>query len=73
MKSSQEILGREAESIPVSSRIKYFDMVIDHGKGALLYDVEGRAYIDFLASASSANTGHCHHVWLKPFRSRQKS
>lgn len=60
MKSSQEILGREAESIPVSSRIKYFDMVIDHGKGALLYDVEGRAYIDFLASASSANTGHCH-------------
>lgn len=60
MKNSQEILERESENIPKSSRIKYFDMVIDHGEGALIYDVEGNEYIDFLASASSANTGHCH-------------
>ncbi|CAM3049195.1 aspartate aminotransferase family protein [Lactococcus hircilactis] len=60
MNKSQEILAVESESLPSSSRIKYFDMVIDHGKGALLYDVDGREYIDFLASASSANTGHCH-------------
>lgn len=60
MEKSQAILDDESQQLPRSTRIKYFDLVIDHGKGALLYDVEGREYIDFLASASSANTGHAH-------------
>ncbi|MDR0199196.1 MAG: aspartate aminotransferase family protein [Streptococcaceae bacterium] len=63
MSQNEHILDDEAKAMAPSSRIKYFDMVIDHGKGALLYDADGKEYIDLLASASSANTGHSHpHV-----------
>jgi 4-aminobutyrate aminotransferase len=60
MDRNEEILAQEALNMPKASRVKYFDLVLDHGKGALLYDVDGREYIDLLASASSANTGHSH-------------
>ena len=60
---NQEILHDEDESFASASRIKYFDMVIESGEGAILKDVEGNEYIDLLASASSTNTGHSHpHV-----------
>ncbi|CAI2669960.1 aspartate aminotransferase family protein [Apilactobacillus kunkeei] len=60
---NQEILHDEDESFASASRIKYFDMVIESGEGAILTDVEGNEYIDLLASASSTNTGHSHpHV-----------
>ncbi|AYG00132.1 aspartate aminotransferase family protein [Lactococcus allomyrinae] len=65
MKDNHSILTEEAESIPESSRVKYFDIVLERGSGALLYDVEGREYIDFLSSASSANVGHCHPKVVK--------
>lgn len=39
------------------------NVVIESGRGAYLYDANGKRYIDLLASASSVNTGHCHpHV-----------
>ncbi|GAK30091.1 4-aminobutyrate aminotransferase [Weissella oryzae SG25] len=60
MQSNNQVLAAEADCLPTSSRIKYFDMVLDHGQGAILVDVEGHEYIDLLASASSANTGHAH-------------
>ena len=41
-----------------SGRIKYYPLVIDHGYGATLIDVDGKSYIDLLASASSQNVGH---------------
>lgn len=57
---NKEILDQEGQTFASASRIKYFDMVIDSGKGAMLKDVEGHEYIDLLASASSTNTGHSH-------------
>lgn len=39
-------------------RIPYFPVAFEKGDGALLYDYNGKEYIDFLASASSANLGH---------------
>ena len=33
---------------------------VDSGKGALLYDVEGRAYIDFAGGIAVMNVGHSH-------------
>ena len=39
-------------------RIPYYPVAFEKGKGALLYDYNGKEYIDFLASASSANLGH---------------
>lgn len=39
-------------------RIPYYPVAFERGDGALLYDYNGKEYIDFLASASSANLGH---------------
>ena len=39
-------------------KIPYYPISFRSGKGALLYDYNGKEYIDFLASASSANIGH---------------
>jgi ornithine--oxo-acid transaminase len=41
------------------------DIVIDHGKGVWLYDVEGNKYLDCLSSYSAVNQGHCHPEILK--------
>lgn len=58
--SNRQILDKEQQAFSTAARIKYYDIVIDHGKGAVLTDVEGNNYIDLLASASSTNTGHAH-------------
>ncbi len=60
MAKNDELLHQEARSLASPSRIKYFDLVIAQGNGALLTDADGKEYIDLLASASSTNTGHCH-------------
>lgn len=39
-------------------KIPYYPISFKHGKGAILYDYNEKEYIDFLASASSANIGH---------------
>jgi ornithine--oxo-acid transaminase len=36
------------------------DVVIDRARGAWVWDVEGRKYLDFLAAYSAVNQGHCH-------------
>ncbi len=36
------------------------DLVITHGKGATLYDENGRAYIDCVGGQGAANLGHAH-------------
>jgi len=36
------------------------DVVIDHGKGVWVWDVEGKKYMDFLSAYSAVNQGHCH-------------
>jgi len=40
------------------------DVVITRAEGIWLWDVEGRRYMDFLASYSAVNQGHCHPVIL---------
>src|SRR5579864_1164804 len=41
------------------------DVVIERAEGAWVYDVEGRRYLDCLASYSAVNQGHCHPKILK--------
>ena len=53
-----EILSRQDNLMPKSARVPYIPISFERGKGAKLYDVDGKEYIDFLASASSANIGH---------------
>ncbi|MBN1393850.1 MAG: ornithine--oxo-acid transaminase [Pirellulales bacterium] len=39
---------------------KPLDVVIQRGEGIWLWDVEGKKYMDCLASYSAVNQGHCH-------------
>lgn len=65
MGKNQEIIKSDDQFMPQANRIKYFDMVIKSGSGAILTDVEGKKYIDLLASASSTNIGHSHPAVVK--------
>lgn len=56
----QNIIGRDKKVISPASRMPYYPFVISKGKGALMEDVNGSKYIDFLTSAAALNTGHCH-------------
>lgn len=64
-KNNNEVLKRENAAFATAARIKYYDIVLDHGQGAIVTDIEGRDYIDLLASASSTNTGHAHPQVVK--------
>jgi ornithine--oxo-acid transaminase len=35
-------------------------VVLNHGEGVFLYDVDGKRYYDFLSGYSAVNQGHCH-------------
>lgn len=35
-------------------------VVLDRGQGAVVWDVEGKQYFDFLSAYSAVNQGHCH-------------
>lgn len=60
---NETLLAEEGAVYAKAARVKYFNIVIDHGKGATITDADGRTYIDLLASASATNTGHSHpHV-----------
>ena len=39
---------------------KPIDVVLNHGEGVWVWDVEGNKYLDCLSSYSAVNQGHCH-------------
>ena len=57
---TQDYVERDRACMGPTARIPYYDLVVDHARGALLYDVDGNEYIDLLAAATSANVGHSH-------------
>ena len=58
MSKAQDLIKEDEQYFAKSGRIKYYALAIDHGYGATLVDVDGKEYIDLLASASSQNVGH---------------
>ncbi len=44
---------------------KPLDVVLSRGEGVWVWDVEGNKFLDFLASYSAVNQGHCHPRILK--------
>src|SRR6516165_9149649 len=44
------------------------DVVIEHGSGVWVYDVNGRRYLDCLSAYSALNQGHCHPRLLQVFQ-----
>src|SRR5436190_144302 len=54
---SQEILQRKAQVVADPLSI-YIPVVIDHGDGATLTDVDGNTFIDFTGGVGCLNVGH---------------
>ena len=54
MKSSFKNIDREY----VANTYGRFDLEITHGKGSLVYDINGKEYIDFFCGAGALNYGH---------------
>ncbi|KRN61068.1 aminotransferase class III-fold pyridoxal phosphate-dependent enzyme [Pediococcus inopinatus] len=54
----QRLIAMDHQYVAPAGRVSKFDLVVDHGLGAKIWDVDGNAYIDFLASASAVNVGH---------------
>ncbi len=64
-KKSLEYIERDKNVVSRVSRLSYFPLVIESGKGAKIIDVDGNEYIDFLSSASSLNLGSSHPAVTK--------
>lgn len=43
-----------------TSYIKEYPLVVDHGRGAMLVDVDGNRYLDFMAGIAVSSTGYAH-------------
>src|SRR5881394_3652802 len=56
---SQEILQRKALVIADPLSI-YIPVVLDHGEGATLTDVDGNTFLDFTGGVGCLNVGHAH-------------
>lgn len=56
--TNKSICEKEKLVLSQIQKLPYCPIAIKSGNGALLYDYDGNEYIDFLASASSANLGH---------------
>ena len=59
---SQEILERK-ERVVADALSVFLPVVIDHGEGATLTDVDGNRFIDFTGGVGCLNVGHANpHV-----------
>jgi ornithine--oxo-acid transaminase len=50
----------ELENVYGAHNYHPLDVVIERAQGVWVYDVEGKRYLDCLASYSAVNQGHCH-------------
>ena len=57
--SEAEHLAPGTQSVALFSRL-----CMDHGKGALLYDVDGQRYVDLLAGVGVASLGYAHPKYV---------
>ena len=56
---AQDIIARDAE-YSSTSYIKEYPLAVSHGRGAVIEDVDGNRYIDFMAGIAVASTGYSH-------------
>jgi 4-aminobutyrate aminotransferase / (S)-3-amino-2-methylpropionate transaminase / 5-aminovalerate transaminase len=56
---SQEILNRKLRVVADPLSI-YAPVIVDHGRGATVTDVDGNTFIDFMGGVGCLNVGHAH-------------
>lgn len=66
-KKSQELFAAEQRYIAagLQSIGLRSQMVLDHGSGATITDVDGKTYIDFVAGVCVASLGHAHPAYVE--------
>ncbi|MEW6400103.1 MAG: aspartate aminotransferase family protein [Bacillota bacterium] len=57
---SRALIAREERAVGTAIKIRFFPLVVDRARGARLWDVDGREYLDFTAGWAVANTGYGH-------------
>ncbi|CAK5084289.1 unnamed protein product [Meloidogyne enterolobii] len=62
-KTSQHYIKKEAKY--GAHNYKPIPVVISHGKGCNVWDVDGKSYYDCLSGYSALNQGHCHPRLVK--------
>ncbi|RLF82594.1 aspartate aminotransferase family protein, partial [Thermococci archaeon] len=62
---AKELVEREKSVISQGLGVKLFPVVPERGYGALIEDVDGNIFIDFLAGAAAASTGYAHPRLVK--------
>lgn len=55
----EQIIERD-EQVVSPSYTRSYPFVMDHGKGCMVWDVDGNRFIDFTAGVAVLSTGHCH-------------
>ena len=53
------VLARRAKAIPSAIRTIY-PVVMDKAQGAIIQDVDGNKFLDFIGGVGVLNIGHCH-------------
>ncbi|MFH1620108.1 MAG: acetyl ornithine aminotransferase family protein [bacterium] len=56
---ARDIVKRDRE-YSSTSYIKEYPLVVSHGKGAMVEDVDGNRYLDFMAGIAVSSTGYAH-------------
>ncbi|WP_209476548.1 acetyl ornithine aminotransferase family protein [Thermococcus stetteri] len=62
---ARELIEREKRFVSPGLGVKLFPVVPERGYGALIEDVDGNVFIDFLAGAEAASTGYAHPKLVK--------
>ncbi len=62
---ARALIEREKRVVSQGLGVKLFPVVPERGYGALIEDVDGNVFIDFLAGAAAASTGYAHPKLVK--------
>src|SRR5262245_53305571 len=68
---AKAIIERDIEVISPSYTRSY-PFVMDHGRGNMVWDVDGNRFIDFTAGVAVLNTGHCHPEVVKAVQAQSE-
>lgn len=63
-----QALWRERERFVTSSYYHYTRIFIKEARGAALWDVDGKRYVDFTGGIGALNVGHCHPKVVEAIR-----
>ncbi|MDY3917796.1 MAG: 4-aminobutyrate--2-oxoglutarate transaminase [Candidatus Limivivens sp.] len=56
---AQAVIDRRAQAIPSAIRCGY-PVVMDHAEGAMIEDIDGNKFLDWIGGVGVLNIGHCH-------------